>query len=114
MRFRDFRLLIVGGVVSALGSQMLGVAVGWELYERTNSSLALGIVGLVQVAPVILLSLLAGQIADRYDRRRIVMLTQFLLALCALGLAAWSYAEGRSFGPSSLLHRCGAGVRRSG
>lgn len=94
LRFRDFRLLTFGSVVSALGSQMLGVAIGWELYERTDSALALGFVGLVQVLPVLLLSLPAGQVADRYDRKRVVLSTQCVLALCALGLALWSYAQG--------------------
>lgn len=94
LRYRDFRLLSVGSLVSSLGSQMLGVAIGWELYERTNSAFVLGMVGLVQVLPVLLLSLHAGHIADRFDRKLIVILSQALLVLCSLGLAGWSYANG--------------------
>ncbi|CAA9260085.1 MAG: Uncharacterized MFS-type transporter [uncultured Chloroflexia bacterium] len=94
LRYRDFRFLTIGTLASSLGSQMLGVAVGWELYERTNSAFVLGIVGLVQVIPVLLFSLYAGHIADRFDRKRIVMLSQALLLLCSLGLAVWSYGQG--------------------
>ncbi len=93
-RFRDFRLLTAGGFVGALGSQMLSVAIGWEIYERTGSALDLGLIGLVQVIPVVLLSLPAGHIADRFDRRRIVLLTQILLAAASLSLALLSYERG--------------------
>ncbi len=90
---------------------MVGVAVGWELYERTNSAFALGFVGLVQVLPVILLSLPAGHAADRYDRRRLVVGSQLLLALCSLGLALISFAQG----PLALVYAClfGIGVARA-
>jgi MFS family permease len=77
-----------------MGQQMLSVGIGWELYERTHSALALGLVGLVQVLPVIFLALLAGQVADQFDRRRIVLITQGVLALCSIGLALISYGQG--------------------
>jgi predicted MFS family arabinose efflux permease len=73
---------------------MVGVAVGWELYERTHRPLALGLVGLVQVLPIIVLALPAGHIADRFERKRIVLGTAVLLALGAIGLALLSYSHG--------------------
>ncbi len=94
LRFRDFRLLIVGQFVATLGEQMTSVAIGWELYERTHLALALGLVGLVQVIPVIILSLPAGHIADQLDRKRIVVISQIVLMLSSLGLAALSYTQG--------------------
>ena len=112
LRIRDFQLYLAGRFIASVGQQMLGTAVGWELYERTRSSLALGIVGLVQIGPLILLTLPAGHVADQYDRRRIVVWTQGLFALSALGLTfvswrqspvAWTYvflalgAMGRAF-----------------
>ncbi|PLS80708.1 MAG: MFS transporter [Chloroflexi bacterium] len=111
LRFPDFRWLTLGQFISTLGTQMVGVAVGWELYERTNSAFALGFVGLVQVLPVILLSLPAGHAADRYDRRRLVVGSQLLLALCSLGLALISFAQG----PLALVYAClfGIGVARA-
>ncbi len=73
LRYLDFRLLLAGRFISSLGSQMLSFAVGWELWLRTHNALALGLVGLVQVTPVILLSLPAGHVADQHNRKRIVL-----------------------------------------
>ena len=73
---------------------MQSVAVGWEIYERTNSALSLGLVGLVQAVPMILLSLPAGQVADRFNRRVILLIALVLSSLCSLGLAVLSYQNG--------------------
>ncbi len=86
LRFRDFRLLIIARFCGVLGEQMAGVAVGWELYNRTKDTLYLGLVGLVQVLPVIFLSLPAGTVADRYNRKRVVAVAQVLAALSSFGL----------------------------
>src|SRR5256714_7905681 len=74
LRNRDFLLYLVGRFVASLGQQMLTVAVGWELYERTHSPLALGLVGLTQMVPMIVFTLPAGHVADNYDRKRIIVL----------------------------------------
>lgn len=97
MRSRNFRLFFFGRLVWALGEQMLNIAIGWELYERTNSAFALGIVGLVQILPVISFALISGQVADRYDRKRIVLMVQVVLGLCGLALAVLSYNTGDVF-----------------
>lgn len=94
LRFRDFRLLAFGRFAASMGEQMVSVAIGWELYERTGSALALGLVGLVQVLPVIGLVLVAGHVADQYNRKRIVLITQILLGVCSLILAALSASQG--------------------
>jgi MFS family permease len=94
LRFRDFRLLIIGQLVATLGEQMTSVAIGWELYQRTHSALALGLVGLVQIIPVILLSLPAGHIADQFNRKQIVVISQVVLMLSSLGLAILSFIQG--------------------
>ncbi len=73
---------------------MINVAIGWELYERTGSALLLGDVGLVLVIPIILLSLPAGHMADRFNRKAIVIVTQVLIALGSLGLTVLSYTSG--------------------
>lgn len=93
LRFSDFRLLFFGTFISTLGSKMVEVALGWELYERTGSALILGYVGLVLVTPVILFSLPAGHMADRLQRKRIVITTQALMAFGALGLTIFSYTH---------------------
>ncbi len=64
LRYSDYRYFLAGRLAASMGSQMIDVAIGWELYERTNRALALGFVGLVQVVPIILLALPAGHAAD--------------------------------------------------
>ena len=66
---------------------MLGVAVGWQLYELTGRALDLGLVGLAQFAPMILLTLVVGQVADRYDRRIVVVVCEVAKAAVAAALA---------------------------
>src|SRR6058998_552815 len=75
LRNRDFLLYLMARFIASLGQQMLTVAVGWELYERTHSALALGLVGLTQMAPMIVFTLLAGHVADNYNRKRVILLT---------------------------------------
>ena len=106
LRYRDFRLLEAGRFITTFGSEMLTFAIGWELWIRTNSALALGMVGLVQVVPILLLSLPAGHVADQYNRRRIVVITEIGLSFCALGLAALSYYQG----PLWLVYLCLLGI----
>jgi len=83
-----FALLWCSRVFSNVAFNMLGVAVGWQLYELTGSALDLGLVGLAQFAPIVLLTLIVGQVADRYDRRLIASICQFAQAAAAAALAA--------------------------
>ncbi|GAC1400810.1 MAG: MFS transporter [Ktedonobacteraceae bacterium] len=101
-RFLDFRLLFVGSFIATLGEQMITIAIGWELYERTNSALVLGLVGLVQVVPIFILSLPAGHIADRFNRKRIVIISLLALAVASIGLTVLSYFHG----PLLLIYGC--------
>ncbi|MEH1765560.1 MFS transporter [Nostoc sp.] len=96
-KFRDYRLFTIGRLVLSVGSQMQTVAIGWELYERTNSAIALGGVGLAQVLPMIALTLVVGHVADRRDRKLIMLLSVMLLALCSLALGVLSYTKGAIF-----------------
>ncbi len=93
---------MAGRFLGSLGDQMLSVAIGWELYQRTSSALALGLVGLVQVAPVLLLSLPAGSIADRVSRQRVIVVAQMLGLASTLGLATLSLLNG----PLPLFYAC--------
>ncbi|HEU4642914.1 MAG TPA: MFS transporter [Gemmatimonadaceae bacterium] len=102
LRHRDYRLFLAGRALFTVAEQMLDVSIGWELYERTHSALALGIVGLVLVVPSIVLALPAGHTADRYDRRRIVIAAQGAFMACALALAWLSFARG----PVPLIYVC--------
>jgi MFS family permease len=81
----------LGRVAATMGAQFISVAVGWELYERTGDPWALGLVGLAQVAPAMVLMLPAGNVADRFRRRNIAILSHVLLMIAALGLALVSW-----------------------
>ncbi len=97
LRIRDFRLYLSGRFIASFGQQMLGTAVGWELFERTNSALVLSFVGLAQITPLILLSLPAGHVAEQYDRRKIIVWTEVLLAISCAGLTAVSWTQAPVF-----------------
>lgn len=94
LRWLNYRRYISGWSFSATGLHMMNAAVHWELYIRTNSPFLLGLVGLVQALPVILLALPGGHVADTHDRRRILIGAQISFALCALGLASVSFLKG--------------------
>lgn len=90
-RVAAFSYYSLGNLVSVIGRQMLIVAVEWEMYQRTHSATALGLVGLAIAAPVVLLSLPAGHIADRFNRKYIILISQALSAICSLALALVSW-----------------------
>jgi MFS family permease len=94
LRHRDYRLFAGGAVLSNISSAMMETAVGWELYERTGSAVPLALSGLVQALPVFALALPAGQVADRFERRRIAVTMQLIMSAMALCLAALSYMKG--------------------
>jgi MFS family permease len=81
---RDFRLYMGARFLGSVANLMLSVAVGWEVYERTHDPFALGLVGLFQFLPAIILSLATGQVADRFDRRGVVGVCFAALGLVSL------------------------------
>ena len=90
LRLASFRRFWIGNIVSILGLQMQSVTVVWEVYRRTGRPLDVGLVGLVQVIPVFSLALLAGHVADRIDRRLVLIGALALSVLASLGLAVVS------------------------
>src|SRR5213594_3400628 len=90
-RFEDFSLFTAGNLLSITGRLMLAVAVEWEIYARTHSATALGLVGLVIAIPVATLSLPAGHLADRFSRKRIILVSQIFSALTSIALALVSW-----------------------
>ncbi len=90
LRLRNYRLLLSGNTAANIGMHMQTVAIGWEIYERTHSALALGLIGLSQVVPVLVLVLPAGAVADRLSRRRIVIAALAVISLCSMALCGIS------------------------
>ena len=111
LRHRDFSVYLIARFIAALGQQMLTVAVGWELYERTHQPLALGLVGLTQMVPMLLFFLPAGHVADHYNRKRTILAMVFLATLSSTGLALISALHG----PVLWIYGCllAAGVART-
>jgi MFS family permease len=87
-RLPAYRSYWIGGFASVIGRQMLAVAVGYEIFRRTHSATALGLAGLMGALPVILFSLPAGHLADRLNRKWIMLVTQCVLVATSLCLAA--------------------------
>jgi len=93
MQQRPFVLFWLARLFSTTGYQMLALTIGWQIYEITNSALDLGLVGLIQFVPAVLLTLLIGHAADRYDRRLIVRTAQGVYALAAMIIATALLAD---------------------
>jgi MFS family permease len=88
MQQRSFVLFWLARLAATMGMQMLALTIGWQVYALTNSAFDLGLVGLIQFLPAVVLTLLIGHAADRYDRRLIVRAAQCVYALAALMITA--------------------------
>ncbi|MGH9005384.1 MAG: MFS transporter, partial [Acidimicrobiia bacterium] len=86
-RHRDYRFLTVGQSVSFFGSMVTYVAVPYQVFRLTGSSLAVGLLGVVQMAALLALAFLGGALADAVDRRRLIICTQILMAATSAALA---------------------------
>jgi MFS family permease len=98
-RHRDFRLLYAGQTVSLFGSMITYVAVPLQIYALTKSSLWVGLLGSAQLLPLIVAALFGGALADRLDRRRLLLTSEFILASGSLALVI----NARSAHPSAIL-----------
>lgn len=92
LRHPPYLYYMVSRSFSRFASQIAAVAVGWQIYDLTGSAFQLGMVGLAQFVPMLALVFVAGHIADRYDRRRVVQICQTLQGLTAILLAWGTYA----------------------
>ena len=91
LRVARFRRYLTATMLVRMGTAAQGLAIGWELYDRTGQALSLGMVGLAQAIPMLLFTLPAGYLADVYDRRKLMMISLVGATLASLGLAAFSY-----------------------
>lgn len=94
LRFRDYWLFSIGWMVAVIGQQIQSVAIGYEIYKRTGSALSLGWVGAALAGPTLLLALPAGQIADWFDRRRVLQISIASSAAFSVQLAYLSHNQG--------------------
>lgn len=108
-RSRGYAFFTSGNLLSIIGRQMLAVAVEWEIYRRTHSATALGLVGLVFAIPIVGLSLPAGTLADRVSRKHIILVSQVISAITSALLAAVSWQH-LAIPNSPILQNCNHGL----
>lgn len=108
-RSRGYSFFTAGNLLSLLGRQMLAVAVEWEIYRRTHSATALGLVGLVFAVPIVGFSLPAGHLADRISRKHIILVSQILTTLTSIALALVSWQH-LAIPQLSILRACNDGL----
>src|SRR6516162_3019167 len=108
-RSRSYAFFTTGNLLSIIGRQMLAVAVEWEIYARTHSATALGLVGLVFAVPIVGLSLPAGHLADRMSRKQIILVSQICSSIMSalLALVSWQHLAIPNTG---LIRACNHGL----
>ena len=99
LRHPDLRRYLSARFIASIATQVQTVAVGWQVFRVTGDPFDLGLVALSQFLPFVVLILPAGHVADRYDRRRIQLVTYVLLAACAAALLALALAGSTDTGP---------------
>lgn len=118
-RSRNFRLYQTARLMAVIGAEAQSVAVAWQVYQLTHSALKLGLTGLALFLPGLLLMLAAGHAADRFDRRKIILLCYGLQAVCTavllwLSFSTWALANGRVWPIYTVLVGIGIGRAFSG
>ena len=86
LRILDFRNFVIARFLAVVGIQIQAVVVAWQVFDKTNDPLALGLVGLFEIIPSISVALFAGHLADRKDRKKIVLICYTVLLLCSICL----------------------------
>lgn len=105
LKQRNFVHFWIGQIASSFAFQMLTVAIGWQVYNLTNSAMALGLVGLFQFLPQLLLTLVVGHIADRYNRRIICIFARLTMAT-TVGILA--YGNLHNIVSANMIYACAA------
>src|SRR5262245_57756125 len=95
-KHRDYRLLYTGQLVSMFGSMITYVAVPLQVFELTHSSFAVGMLGVVQLVPLLLFALWGGAVADAMDRRRLLLISEFLMTAGSATLVVISFVPSPS------------------
>lgn len=109
-RHRDYRLLYIGQLVSFLGTMMTHVALPYQVYTLTHSSLAVGLIGLAELIPLLMTAFIGGALADALDRRRLLLSSEAGLAVCSALLAVNASLESPRLWPLYVLAAIMAGL----
>ena len=112
LRIPNYRWYIAGLLAFTMAIQIQGTVVGWQIYELTHDKLALGLIGLAEALPFISMSLYAGHVVDRHDRRRVALISLVVLLGCAVALLALPTVLPRA--PGLVVHAIYAVIVTSG
>ncbi len=96
VRRPDYRRFLIAHFATTLGIQVQDLIVAWQMYLDTHDALSLGLVGLAEAVPVLVISLFGGHVADRMDRRRLALISTWILLGCSLILAVLAGLSGRA------------------
>lgn len=107
---RDFRLLFAGNAVSYLGRQLTVVAIPYQVYLLTGSSLAVGLTGLASLGPMVVMSLVGGAVADAVDRRKLLLVNVLAQAATSVALAVNASLDQPALWPLYVLGALNAGL----
>jgi MFS family permease len=107
---RDYRLLVIGGLISGIGTQVTLVALPFQVFVLTRSSFQVGLIGLVELVPLVIVALLGGTLADRTDRRRLLLASQVVQAGTSFCLVLGAAAGSPPVGVLYLIAAVAAGA----
>jgi len=93
IKYRDYRLLFFSQMISTLGSMMTYMAIPYQVYILTKSSFLVGMLGVVQLTPILVFGLIGGSVADHMDRKKLLIYSEIIMALCALLLMVNSFRD---------------------
>ncbi len=105
-KYRDYRYLFIGQLISVFGSMITYVALPFQIYELTDSTLAVGMIGLIELIPLLITAFIGGMFADAIDRKKLLIISEFFIMLMILVLAINASLET----PKTWIIYCSAGI----
>jgi MFS family permease len=93
LKIRDFRLLVLNKFLLTFGAQMITVIVGWQIYQMTHDPLSLGMIGFAEAAAFISFALWAGHLADRTEKRLLILMSEVVAVICSLMLCGLTWQQ---------------------
>lgn len=98
LRYRDFRFFLSGKLLLTIALQMQAIVASWMIYEQTKDPFALGLIGLIEAIPALSLALPGGFLADRYNRKKLMLVSVFFMLLASVGFVYYTLTDTRSIG----------------
>ena len=98
LRFRDFRFFLSGKLLLTIALQMQAIVASWMIYDQTKDPFALGLIGLTEAIPALSLALPGGFLADRYNRKKLMLMAVFIMLLASIGLVYYTLSDVQTIG----------------